>query len=114
MIRRASDLHVNTVQAAALMGRDAEFGARTFGPDRVVACLIEEQTRAVKGKDGTEQLSTVQIHAAPEYADVLVPESRVTLPPAPHRPDGSTTYVISLEAVIVGDPAVDGVVAVCE
>lgn len=114
MIGKASDLHVNEVLAAPLSSRQSEWGGRTYGADNTVPCLIEEQTRVVKAADGTDQLSTVQIHAAPEYAAGLVPESRVTLPAAPHRPAGSVTFVISLEAIITGDEATDGVVAVCE
>lgn len=112
-MRSPTVLHTNTVTAAAMTGRDAEFGGRTFGPDTEVPCIIEERNVIVKATDGTDVVSSTQIHAGADYAGHLVPESRVTLPIAPHRPQPVVTYVISSEAVITGD-VTDGVTAMCE
>lgn len=111
---RASDLHVNTVRAAALSGQGSEWGGRTWAAESTVPCLIQESTRTVKAPSGEDVISSTQVHAAPEYAGSLTPGARVVLPPAAHRPAGTTTYVITLDAIITGDEQTDGVVAMCE
>jgi hypothetical protein len=112
-MRSPTVLHTNTVTAEAMTGRDAEFGGRTWADPVQVPCIIEERTIIVKAKDGTDVTSSTQIHAGADYAGHLVPESRVTLPVAPHRPAPVVTYVINAEAIITGD-VTDGVTAVCE
>lgn len=114
VIGRASDLHVNEVTAAAPTGRAPEWGGQTWGADVTVPCLIEETYRQVKAPSGEDAMSSTQIHAAPEYGAVLAPGCRVTLPVAPHRPAVTVTYVISTQAIVTGDAATDGVVAMCE
>lgn len=112
-MRPPTVLHTNTVTAEGMTGRNAEFGGRTWADPVSVPCIIEERTVIVKAKDGTDVTSSTQIHAGPEYAGALVPESRVTLPVAAHRPAPVVTYVISTEAIITGD-VTDGVTAMCE
>ncbi len=114
MIKAASDLYVHTVTAAPLTGRDQDHGTATFGTGVDVPCLIAEEIKLVRAPDGSDAVSGTQIYAGPDDGAHLQLGARVTLPDAPHRPGGAITYVIGLSSVVVGDPAVDGVIAMCE
>ncbi len=114
MIKAASDLYVHTVQAAPLTGQDPDHGTAVYGDDVEVTCLIAEEIKLIRAPDGSDQVSGTQVYAGPESGAALQLGARVTLPAAPHRPDGAETFVIGLSSVVVGDPAVDGVIAMCE
>lgn len=113
-VAAASDLYVHTVTVEKLLSRDPNWGGATYAAPVYVTCLIAEETKLVKAPSGTDVISGTQVYAGPDAGAVLQPESRVVLPPAAHRPTGASTVVISLDAVVVGDSAVDGIVAWCE
>lgn len=114
MIGAASDLYVNTCTVAVRSGRDTEWGEATYAAAVPVDCLIIEQTKIVRAPDGSEQISGTQVYAGLDAGGLLQPGALVTLDAQPWRPGGSTTTVITLDVINVGDPAVDGVVANCE
>jgi hypothetical protein len=114
VIGAAADLYVNEVTVKTLTGRDAEWGGATYSAGQTVTCLVVEQTRIVRAPDGSEVVSGTQIYADLTSGALLQPGSVVELPVAGFRPAGSSTTVITLDAISVGDPAVDGVVALCE
>lgn len=76
--------HMVTVEP--YLGSSA-YGPR-YGPAVAVACLLEQQTRAVVGADGADVTSSSTLRAPLDTPDIA-PESRVTLP------DGDTTTVIA-------------------
>jgi hypothetical protein len=109
-----SSLYAHTVVVETLVGADPEWGGAGFASPVTISCLIAEQTKLVRSPDGNDAISGTQIYADPAAGAVLLPGSRVTLPVAPHRPAQSVTTVITLDSIVVGDPDVDGVTAMCE
>lgn len=110
----ASDLYVHTVSVETRTGVDGEWGGDQFAAAVPVECLIAEQIKLIRTLDGSESVSGTQIYANPDAAPVLLPGARVTLPAAAHRPLPVVTVVITTDSIVVGDPRVDGVVAMCE
>jgi hypothetical protein len=107
-------LYAHTVIVETLVGANAEWGGSAFASPVVISCLIAEQTKLVRSSDGNDAISGTQILASPTDGARLLPGSRVTLPIAPHRPAERVTTVITLDSLVVGDPDVDGVTAMCE
>lgn len=112
MIRSAADLYVHTVTVAQLTGVDGDGAGNTYSAPVALQCLIAEEVKLLRAPDGSDTVSGTQIYADP--TPLLTLGARVVLPSAPHRPSGATTYVIGVSSVVVGDPAVDGVTAMCE
>ena len=114
VIGAASDLYVNEVTVKTLTGRDPEWGGATYSAGQTVTCLVIESTKLVRAPDGSEVVSGTQVYADLTAGALLQPGTVVELPVAAHRPAGASTTVITLDAISVGDPAVDGVTAMCE
>jgi hypothetical protein len=76
----------HTVTVEPYLGSSA-YGPR-YGPAVTVACLLEQQTRAVVGPDGSDVTSSATFRAPLDMPE-CPPESRVTLP------TGDTTTVIA-------------------
>lgn len=75
----------HTVTVAPYMG-DGAYGP-TYGAPTVVRCLLDEQTRLVRDKDGRQVSSTSTIYCL--LATDAPPGSKATLP------DGRQTFVIA-------------------
>lgn len=86
VVRMPAFLLQHTVTVAPYLGSSA-YGPR-YGPAVPVDCLLEQQTRVVVGKDGSDVTSSSTFRA-PLDAPECPPESRVTLP------NGDTTTVIA-------------------
>lgn len=85
MIPAALWQHVVTVEPYEGSGA---FGD-VYGPPTEVRCLLSEQTRMVRGPDGSDTVSSASYIAPVEHRPPL--GSRVTLP------DGRETTVISVD-----------------
>lgn len=77
-----------------------------FGEERVLEHVkVEENSRLVVGREGTEELSTAQVYARPEHAPIPL-DSEVTLPSGRvakvisvshlHHPPAPEHYAIAL------------------
>ncbi|MFG2963583.1 hypothetical protein ACGFZS_09865 [Streptomyces sp. NPDC048288] len=77
MVRIPRRFLIHTITVEAYLGRTSK-GDR-YAAGREVACLVDEQTRLVRGPDGDEVTSTSTAYAGPEE-QAIPPASRVTLP----------------------------------
>ncbi|MGW3442173.1 hypothetical protein [Streptomyces sp. NPDC001076] len=77
MVRLPRRFLVHTITVEDYLGKTSK-GDR-FAAPREVACLVDEQTRLVRGADGDEVTSTSTAYAGPEE-QAMPSTSRVTLP----------------------------------
>lgn len=84
-MRIPDQLLVHTVTVRPHTGRSSV--GDVFGPSFQLQCMAQGQRRLVRAGDGSEQLSSLTLYAAPQLADQVPPGSQVDW-------QGDTTVVI--------------------